>query len=478
NWSLFGTVSSSSALLLGADANTRVYLDPSGTAGSANITFRAWDQSTGTAGTKVDLSNASTRGGTTAFSTSTDTATIAITPIAMDLDGNGIHYLDTTAGVTYDYNNDGTQYKTAWVGPEDGMLARLNDDGSLQIVFSLRDGQTDMQGLAEKFDTNKDGVLDVTDAEFKNFGVWQDVNSDATATGGEFKTLTEHGITSISLVTTGDITSAANGDVTVFGKSTYTMKDGTVMTVEDVAFSVSSIDKTAGTATNLNSLSVTQLGSVHDGSAALTVGVDATHVASTTAVTQTGDQLNLADNDTSAHSVVTTATDVVAHDSAVVTHDPSHVDLTGILSQSDSSSVTYTASSAPYSTDPLLVELGGVMYEIPANQSNEHLTTSSAETFTALSAPAPLGNVSWTEVVDHGVSTSGSNDSTSAVTPTASPDTHDAGWTAVVDAAVSAEPGGTSSAQAAVADSAPADVATIPVAQEVQNPTLVPDPLH
>ena len=76
-----GAVSNNSALLL--DANDRVRLVPTadfnGTAGS--FTFRAWDQTTtaaGSHGTKVDTS---TNGGTSQFSSNTDTVAITVNSI-------------------------------------------------------------------------------------------------------------------------------------------------------------------------------------------------------------------------------------------------------------------------------------------------------------------------------------------------------------------------------------------------------------
>ena len=78
NWSTVGAVSNSTALLLSADANTRVYfqgnLDFNGTV-SDGLTFRAWDQSSGTAGTKVSTT---TNGGSSAFSSAADTAAITV----------------------------------------------------------------------------------------------------------------------------------------------------------------------------------------------------------------------------------------------------------------------------------------------------------------------------------------------------------------------------------------------------------------
>ncbi|WP_456794092.1 VCBS domain-containing protein [Bradyrhizobium sp. USDA 4506] len=91
-WTAVGTVSSTSALLLSADANTRLYFQPSpGFAGTdtSAITFRAWDQTSGSNGaTGV---NTSSNGGATAFSTALDTADITInaTNLAPIVDLNG-----------------------------------------------------------------------------------------------------------------------------------------------------------------------------------------------------------------------------------------------------------------------------------------------------------------------------------------------------------------------------------------------------
>ena len=74
SWSALGTVNESSALLLrGADY---IRFVPNGVNGTtAVLTYRAWDQTSGVAGTKL---NASTIGGETAFSTATGTASIVV----------------------------------------------------------------------------------------------------------------------------------------------------------------------------------------------------------------------------------------------------------------------------------------------------------------------------------------------------------------------------------------------------------------
>jgi len=78
SWNALGAVSNASARLLVADANTRIYFEPNanynGTISDA-ITFRAWDQTSGTNGSLADTS---TNGGVTAFSTATDTASLVV----------------------------------------------------------------------------------------------------------------------------------------------------------------------------------------------------------------------------------------------------------------------------------------------------------------------------------------------------------------------------------------------------------------
>ena len=78
NWALLGTPDITSSRLLAAASNNRVFFQPtSGFSGtvSAALTFRAWDQTTGANG---GTGNTATSGGTTAFSSSTDTADIDV----------------------------------------------------------------------------------------------------------------------------------------------------------------------------------------------------------------------------------------------------------------------------------------------------------------------------------------------------------------------------------------------------------------
>lgn len=81
SWSNFGTVSDSSARLLAADTNTRIrFVLNSNYIGSSNISFRAWDRTTGSNGDTANINTLGT-GGTSAFSSTTETASIAIIPV-------------------------------------------------------------------------------------------------------------------------------------------------------------------------------------------------------------------------------------------------------------------------------------------------------------------------------------------------------------------------------------------------------------
>ena len=174
-----------------------------------------------------------------------------VPPIVFDLDGDGAEFLSLTAGVTFDYANDGNADGTAWAGADDGILAvDLGGDGAItsasEFVFG-GNGLTDLQGLALVYDSNHDGVLDAADASFAQFGVWQDANSNGVSEAGEFRSLAEMGITSVKLTSDGASYDAANGDVVVHGTTTYTRADGSTGTAADASFATDA-DRQARTA--------------------------------------------------------------------------------------------------------------------------------------------------------------------------------------------------------------------------------------
>ena len=96
-------------------------------------------------------------------------------------------------GVEFDYDGDGNQEQTAWIGKNEAFLVhdanadRIVNDGS-EIAFAdiHPDATTDLEGLVLVFDTNQDGVFDVSDTLFGEFGIWQDLNSDGITDLGDF----------------------------------------------------------------------------------------------------------------------------------------------------------------------------------------------------------------------------------------------------------------------------------------------------
>ncbi|MBD2776229.1 DUF4347 domain-containing protein [Iningainema tapete] len=97
NWIPLGFLSNTNARLLAADANTRVYFQPnanfSGVLSNA-LTFRAWDQTSGTSGSTADTT---ANGGATAFSSATDTGAITINAVGSP-PTNAVNNPSTNAG--------------------------------------------------------------------------------------------------------------------------------------------------------------------------------------------------------------------------------------------------------------------------------------------------------------------------------------------------------------------------------------------
>jgi hypothetical protein len=160
-WTAVSALADNNALLLVADAETRLYFQPNenfnGTITDA-ITFRAWDQSTGTAGTQAD---ASTNGGTTAFSSETDTANLTVTavndaPTAAsqlvttdeDILATGILSASDVEGesLTYRLVSNGSQGTATLTDASTGAFSytpNANANGTDSFTFNANDGSVD-----------------------------------------------------------------------------------------------------------------------------------------------------------------------------------------------------------------------------------------------------------------------------------------------------------------------------------------------
>jgi Ca2+-binding RTX toxin-like protein len=160
-------------------------------------------------------------------------------PVALDLDGDGIE----SGTVKFDADNDGQLEKTGWVGGDDGWLVvDWNGDGKIDQQAELDfaryglDGMTDMDGLAYRFDTNRDGTVDASDRGFDKLLVWQDADMDGVTDAGELHSLADRGIASVDVhlpEITGSMTPAV-GDISVLRQTSFTRTDGTTGIAGDV----------------------------------------------------------------------------------------------------------------------------------------------------------------------------------------------------------------------------------------------------
>jgi hypothetical protein len=163
-----------------------------------------------------------------------------VAPVTLDLDGDGLEFVSSSAGAAFDYDGDGIREATSWVGKGDGILVRdANGDGIAnnagEISFSVG-GSTDLEGLRLQYDSNGDGKLSADDAAFASFGVWQDANGNGSTDAGEYRSLTELGIASIALTSDGKAYLGGDGEVIVHGEASFTRTDGSTAAVGDVAF--------------------------------------------------------------------------------------------------------------------------------------------------------------------------------------------------------------------------------------------------
>jgi Ca2+-binding RTX toxin-like protein/gas vesicle protein len=162
-----------------------------------------------------------------------------IDPIILDLDGDGIEFVSATdINIFFDMDGDGRRERTGWVLADDGFLALdANNNGRVDDIEELfgKDGQS---GFAEliTLDSNRDRVLNASDAQWSRLTVWRDLDQDGVGDAGELTRLSTLGIRSIDLnFTVVNIIAAGNR---VHEKSIYTLSNGTTRDIVDGWLSV------------------------------------------------------------------------------------------------------------------------------------------------------------------------------------------------------------------------------------------------
>ncbi|GGO81520.1 hypothetical protein GCM10011348_20750 [Marinobacterium nitratireducens] len=229
-WNAVGSVSDGAALLL--SSSTQLRYIPDGIDGeSATLSFRAWDQTSGTASTNALRSTAdtTTNGGTTAFSSGTAQASLAVTAIndAPTLTATGINptYIegdsatDLFSGVAVDSIEPGQNIFEVTLTVSslaDGADEILRADGSDIALIDGNTGATagtstfysvSVTGTTATVELRKLGGIDSSTAATLIDGLGYRNNSETPSTGGRTVTLT--GITDVGGTTNGGNDSTA-----------------------------------------------------------------------------------------------------------------------------------------------------------------------------------------------------------------------------------------------------------------------------
>ena len=169
-------------------------------------------------------------------------ALFGLTPLVLDLNGDGVHTLPRQAGVLFDLAASGTPASVGWVSPHDGLLVidRNNDgvvnNGSELFGSSTPDGHGgrahDGFAALRLEDTNHDGVVNAQDLHYSQLKVWVDANSDGISQPGELHSLTDMGIVSLQLEARPTVIIDNGNLVGLMGS--YTTADGVRHTLGDV----------------------------------------------------------------------------------------------------------------------------------------------------------------------------------------------------------------------------------------------------
>jgi len=176
--------------------------------------------------------------------------TSGISPIVLDMNGDGIQTLSVDQGVLFDLLGNGQTLQTGWASASDGLLARdINRDGKINSGRELfgqgtllaggsaaKDGY---QALAE-LDSNKDGVINWQDVDFSSLMVWQDKNADGVTDAGELRSLSQAGVAQLNLAHQAG--TATNNGNWLGLEGSYLAADGSTQAMADVWFQVKELD--------------------------------------------------------------------------------------------------------------------------------------------------------------------------------------------------------------------------------------------
>ncbi len=168
-----------------------------------------------------------------------------ISPIVLDLNGDGIATTNLNNGVYFDHDGNGLAERTAWINGQDGLLVRdLNSNGKIDnggelfgsetLLLSGEKAANGYLALAE-LDENADKQIDSQDAAYTTLKIWQDANGDGKSSANELFDLAGLGIQSIATNYTTTYQTDANGNIAK-QTSTFNKTDDSINTSVDIWF--------------------------------------------------------------------------------------------------------------------------------------------------------------------------------------------------------------------------------------------------
>ena len=197
-----------------------------------------------------------TSGGTATATSSNFSLNVLSSPLALDLNGDGVQTMGIEQGVQFDLLATGSAQNVGWLDGQDGWLALdLDDNGRIDSGAELLGSSTRLadgslardgwQALAQH-DGNADGVIDVRDEVFLDLKVWVDANSNGQTEAGELRSLADLQIVSLDLNHAGGEI-AQNGNI-LQGLSSFTTADGESHQMVDAWLKVDQVLNTADAA--------------------------------------------------------------------------------------------------------------------------------------------------------------------------------------------------------------------------------------
>ena len=171
-----------------------------------------------------------------------------ITPIVIDLNGNGIHTVARAdAQGTFDLFGNGKAVASGWLSGDDGFLAiDANGNGKIDGIHELFGGVNKGDGFAKlaSFDSNGDGLVNDLDSAFGQLMIWRDANGNHSTDAGELMTLAQAGVASLNVgyIEAPQLDEQGNLHLE---RGVATMADGHSAAMTDVYFNVSADDAAA-----------------------------------------------------------------------------------------------------------------------------------------------------------------------------------------------------------------------------------------